>query len=372
VVDLFLRRFTMKRNRLVLALAIVLALSLIIATPVMAQGVFQKYGPPVLLNGPETFDSQFAGSSWVISDGGIYKMWYTGEDPDGFIHICYATSADGINWSKQGPILFTSGPQAWEASGQATPCVIKEGTAYYMWYTGINGTMTQIGMAASSDGINWVKQGVVLSGTTWDSLGVAFPCVINDGGTYRMWYTGRFNDSSTTGELRIGTATFDGFTWVKGSAAVFSKSATSTDFDGKWVGAGCVVKEGLGIYTLYYTGFTDSINGIQARIGKASSGDGATWTRDAANPILNIGTSGSWDDKGVGAPCVILMTGITKMWYTGGRSDLQFKIGYAYLLPSETTVPASSNWSTGIIIGGVAVAMGVVLWGNRRYQYRKK
>jgi len=366
----------MKRNLLVIALVAVLAFSIVLATPVMAQGTFIKYGSPVLYSGPDTFDSRLAGSSWVIFDGSMYKMWYTGQDGNGYLRICYADSLNGINWNKHGTInLSSSANDTFQSLGQATPCVIQESGTYYMWYTGINGTITQIGYAISGDGVNWTGQGSVLAGTPlgWDSLGVAFPCVINDAGTYRMWFTGRFNDSSTFGELLIGTATLFGSTWIKGGAPVLWKSGISSDFDGKWVGACCVVKDGPGSYCMYYTGFKDTIsNGIQARIGKATSGDGITWTRDAANPVLDIGAPGSWDDKGVAAPCVLIEPGITRMWYTGGRSDLKFNIGYAYELPTVEGVPATSNLTTGIIIGGIAVVMGVALWETRRYQFRKK
>jgi len=36
----------------------------------------------------------------VIKEGGIYKMWYTGEGLDSKWRIGYATSPDGINWTK--------------------------------------------------------------------------------------------------------------------------------------------------------------------------------------------------------------------------------------------------------------------------------
>jgi len=361
----------MRRNILVLALVLVLAFSLVLATPVMAQGMFVKYSTPVLVNGPGTFDSQLAGSAWVIFEDNTFKMWYTGLNQNGDFSICRAESLDGINWTKNGPITFSNPPASWEANGQATPCVIQEGTGYYMWYTGVALTNIQIGYATSGDGTNWTRHGSVLTGTitNLDSAGVAFPCVINDSGIYRMWYTGR----TATSELKIGTATFDGTTWVKSGSAVLTRSTTSGDFDDKWVAACSVVKEEPGVYTMYYTGFKDTIsNGIQARIGKASSPDGIVWTKYGFNPVLDIGTSGSWDDKGVAAPCVLIQPGITRMWYTGGRSDLSFKIGYAYELPTVEGVPATSNLTTGIIIGGIALVMGVALWETRRYQFRKK
>jgi hypothetical protein len=67
------------------------------------------------------------------------------------------------------------------------------------------------------------------------------------------------------------------------------------------------------------------------RIGHATSTDRITWTKDANNPVLDVGASGQWDDAYVGA-CSILFDDANstwKMWYNGGRAPMNGSIGYA-------------------------------------------
>jgi hypothetical protein len=76
-----------------------------------------------------------------------------------------------------------------------------------MWYAGWTGAPPErIGLATSTDGINWVKHGKVktlknglpvddgLKGSpeAWDGESVTSPCVTVDGSLapYEMWYTG--------------------------------------------------------------------------------------------------------------------------------------------------------------------------------------
>jgi predicted GH43/DUF377 family glycosyl hydrolase len=356
----------MNWKRLVLAFMVMIVLSALLITPALAAAPFIKYvGNPVLLKG----SSQLVGACSVIRDGGIYKMWYTGLDENFYWYIGYATSPDETNWANYGTVL--SKGSGWEANGVATPCVIKAGSTYMMWYTGVNTSMTtQIGYATSTNGTNWSKHGSVLTEGTdleWDSLGVALPSVMNDGGIYKMWYTGRYNDSSTTGELRIGYATYNGSNWIKEPAAVLTKSLTSTDFDGKWVGACSVIPNGSG-FIMYYTGFNSGSNGTQAQIGEAFSSNGTDWNKSASNPVLTVGSPVDWDEKGVAAPAVLVVSGATKMWFTGGNNALSFEIGYAEKAAEPLPVPASSSTGMAFMIGGLVLVMAAVIWGTRRYQ----
>jgi beta-1,2-mannobiose phosphorylase / 1,2-beta-oligomannan phosphorylase len=371
----------MSYKKLVLALVSVLVFSLLLAIPVIGAAGFVKYaGNPVLVN-DFTYDNQLAGSSCVILDGATYKMWYTGYNGSGF-SICYATSPDGISWSKNiaDNLALSPGPSgAWDDFILGAPCVIKDGGgSYKMWYTGSRSDLkAQIGYATSFNGIVWTKYGtdavLKVGAASWDRDSVAFPSVINDGGVYKMWYTGQ--DKSIVpfpGELAIGYATSaNGYDWTKElTNPRLSKSLTATDFDGRAVLACSVIKEGSAFY-MYYTGLVYSVTtGNQARIGSAFSTDGIVWTKTSPSPVLDVGISGSWDEKGVAAPSVLQVNNITKMWYTGGNNSLDFKIGYAEYIPEP--VPASSNLTTAFIIGGIAVLMAVVLWGTRRFQHRSR
>jgi predicted GH43/DUF377 family glycosyl hydrolase len=226
----------------------------------------------VVMTPSESYEGNKIDPMAVMFDQDVYKMWY-GSDTSGGC-ACYATSPDGINWtrSQDNPVLRkTHG--SWDnegAGGQNT--VIKSGDMYYMYYKGYGKAApgwTFYGLAASSDGVNWSKQGKVISpdpsmgettffknlyafkvggyycilhtmadylslflctsqdGKTWTKDGLLFshglapggydikwatsPCLIVDGNTVRMWYEG--GDSS--GRVRTLYAEIDKSTLIK-------------------------------------------------------------------------------------------------------------------------------------------------------------
>jgi hypothetical protein len=72
-------------------------------------------------------------------------MWYSGAGSweDTLVMLCnfntgYATSPDGINWTKHGMVLERSAPGEWDAYCAFAVTVILENTLYRMWYTGID------------------------------------------------------------------------------------------------------------------------------------------------------------------------------------------------------------------------------------------
>lgn len=174
-----------------------------------ADGInWTKHTNPVLQVGASSeWDNGFLEGPSVIKDAGIYKMWYCGYDAvvdgngtDGRANLGYATSTDGINWTKYaGNPILTTGTNTWDSIHVQDPHVIKESGVYYMWYGGgASDTYydQQVGFATSLDGINWTKSNanpVLTRGSagSWDAILSSFPSVINDGGIYKMWYTGR-------------------------------------------------------------------------------------------------------------------------------------------------------------------------------------
>ncbi|MHC4707871.1 MAG: glycoside hydrolase family protein [Planctomycetota bacterium] len=68
-----------------------------------------KYGSnPVMGDASWTWDRDI---SWmtVADDSGTYKMWYSGYDTSGNLHTCYATSTDGISWTRPNLGLISYG-----------------------------------------------------------------------------------------------------------------------------------------------------------------------------------------------------------------------------------------------------------------------
>jgi len=125
----------------------------------------------------------------VLKDDESYKMWFQAESNQS---IFYATSDDGIVWTEHPSPVLEPGPAgSWDEIEADGPMVIKESGLYKMWYSSEG--PSQIGYATSPDGINWTKNvgNPLLEGGS--------PTVVKDGATYRMWYnkdeSGSDNDS---------------------------------------------------------------------------------------------------------------------------------------------------------------------------------
>jgi len=138
-------------------------------------------------------------SPTVLLRDGLFHMWYMA-DPD----IAYATSPDGLVWTKHGPVLSHYGAQG----------VIYDKGIYKMFAS--RDPYRTIDLLESPDGIHWTNRGEVLAGTpgTWDNQGVTSPDILIIGGIYYMWYGGGV--AYWPGNWKIGLATsLDGINWVK-------------------------------------------------------------------------------------------------------------------------------------------------------------
>jgi hypothetical protein len=113
----------------------------------------------------------FTASPYVIIDGETWKMWYascTGwvvvhDKPEPLYQIKYAESRDGVQWIRNN---ITCIKYKFDGEANARPCVIKEGGIYKMWYC-YRGSVDyrtnkeqsyRIGYAESTDGINWIRK----------------------------------------------------------------------------------------------------------------------------------------------------------------------------------------------------------------------
>lgn len=130
---------------------------------------------------------------------GIFRMWYSaGEqyEPDA---IGYATSRDGVKWTRheKNPVFRADSGRTWEQH-KVTACqVIQRGEWYIMFYIGFRDVEhAQIGIARSRDGISgWERHPdnpVIRPGAgKWDHDACYKPFAILDGRQWLLWYNGR-------------------------------------------------------------------------------------------------------------------------------------------------------------------------------------
>jgi hypothetical protein len=78
-----------------------------------------------------------------------YEMWYSGGVGAMDHGIGYATSPDGIHWTRDGsnPILHKDDGIAWRDGRTYCPAVLKDGSSYEMWFAGKGASGYAIGYA---------------------------------------------------------------------------------------------------------------------------------------------------------------------------------------------------------------------------------
>jgi len=310
---------------------------------------------PVINNGAPGVgpDSSQAHNPTVLYHDSKYKMWYTGSD-GAKARICYAESADGVTWEKvegaetKGCVMDVTAGK-FDSDGCNSPRVILDGSTYKMMYSGQNGSGNlQIGYATSSDGIAWTKQNsgdeVIALGTggAWDDVHVTPGSIIKDGSTFKLWYAG--HDGA---HYRIGYATSsDCITWAENSTYVMNISGTTSgEPDSNTVSRPCVIKDGA-LYKMFYTG-VDAV-GYNTLLYAVSS-DGENWIKKGSlaqtDALRNLDTgdtvTGEYSSYHMAAPSIIKVDKAYKMWF--GANHTTWQIGYGIIAMSDTANSGSST-----------------------------
>ncbi|MEK7624795.1 MAG: LamG-like jellyroll fold domain-containing protein, partial [Patescibacteria group bacterium] len=317
------------------------------------------------LGGNGSGDGYGVSNPSVIKDGNVYKMWYTGDRFSYAYKIYYATSPDGINWTKvdnsdptsqidSGTGQVSSGgqiplgsPGTGDSVRTGFPSVIKDGGIYKMWYAGHDGSMWRIFYATSLDGLAWTKfdnsipSSEVDSGQTssngqlpdgsagkGDDFGTNNPMVVkaNDG-TYKMWYFGLGSGGSDWHASYYATSP-DGLRWTKyNNTPPQNSDLTGTDGRIPFAATGdrgdvvitsepTVIRDGS-IYKMWYTGRDNTVGNYRVRIYYAETdASGQTLTKKdntipapsddhSTNGRIPLGSNNKGDDVGVSGASVI-------------------------------------------------------------------
>jgi hypothetical protein len=162
-----------------------------------------------------------SGGSNSLDDTNIwnnkYAMYYMGTN-GGSEYIGLGYSDNGIHWKRYGndPVLSPGAAADWDNTSVGYCSIINVSANWEMWYGGGPGTNQGIGYATSSDGINWTKHPDnpifhVTDNVPWRNDRTYTPWVLynpadfsghGDAYPYKMWFSGR----SIDGKYSIGYA----------------------------------------------------------------------------------------------------------------------------------------------------------------------
>jgi len=319
--------------------------------PVMsggARGTWNKnvFMPSVLYN-PDSSRYEM----WFSAFMGPNSDWSVRPYRIGFAH-----SPDGINWTKHPTPVLEPDPGTWDEATVEMSMVIREEGQYKMWYTGWTGNIAGagIGYATSPDGIKWTKwpgNPVMTAGSdAWEAGGNAYCSVMPvQGGGYKMWYSGWHVDLTIYKDSKGYATSVDGITWIKADSVnpVLTPGSSGQWDDCRISGGGPIVFLIDNVYNMWYmsSGNSRETYDTPCQLGWATSDDGVHWNKynnpnttetlySKSDPVLSPDPD-QWDDTSIQTGTIIPEGDSLRMWYTGFNrypfDSSLFRIGHATL-----------------------------------------
>jgi predicted GH43/DUF377 family glycosyl hydrolase len=224
-------------------------------------------------------------------------------------------------WNVRPEPVLGRGPGPWDAVDALNPSVIEHAGRLLNLYSGFDGRTWHTLLAESADGLQWTKRGRVISPASgaWEGGYIAANgSALVRGGEILYWY-------QAGSPPRIGLArSSDGRHWAKEPAPVLDLGPPGA-WDERAVADPYVITAADRLYLIYL----GEDRARRQRLGIAVSGDGLRWTKLRANPVLELGPDGDFDENGLGEPALWSAQGSWWMLYTGrDRSEVR-RVGLA-------------------------------------------
>ncbi len=144
---------------------------------------------PVFTGVPGQWDAKIRERGWIMKDGDLWRMWYTGYDPNQqppLMKLGYATSKDGLSWTRSSlnPLIG----DFWVEDMM----VVKKDDRYYMFAEGLN---DQSQLLESADGVHWTRIGTLdvrlTNGEPIPPGPFGTPTAFFENGTWNLFYERR-------------------------------------------------------------------------------------------------------------------------------------------------------------------------------------
>jgi beta-1,2-mannosidase len=308
----------------VFAIVALIAIALTAVAPVSFSPPFGTWtrlsAGPILSPQGDKFESAGTFNPSVVKQDGKFVMLYRAQDQKGTSSLGYATSDDGVQFTRRAePVLVSEAPYE-KGGGVEDPRLQKIGGTYYLTYTGYNNVDgapadkkdAQLCLATSTDLIHWQRQGVIIPS-----------------------YQGKWNV--------------------------------------KWTKSGAIVPEKInGKYWMYYLA---DAKGKDQQMGVAYSEDLLHWTEDLDHPVM-ASRAGMFDSQVVepGPPPIITPQGIFLV-YNGADDNLVYSTGWVLFDKKDPTkvlaradksiFAPEKEWEKVGQVPNVVFVEGMVRDGNR-------
>lgn len=203
---------------------------------------FIKYNKPLFSNILQTS---------IIYENSKFKMWYA--DLSGpTIKILRSSSPDGYNWNTEGSINIE------ETANYHDPVILKLDNKKILFYVASNNGNFKIKRAESTDGINFSNISEILTPqlNNWEYKAVSCPFVYHENGIFYLFYCGSGNNGWS-----IGLATSsDGVNFIRCS------NNPLTDVNGNTIPGGnlFLLKKDNKYYLFFHTWYASGIDVIES------------------------------------------------------------------------------------------------------------
>jgi predicted GH43/DUF377 family glycosyl hydrolase len=225
-------------------------------------------------------------------------------------------------------------PGAYDSRAVDCPFVFRHAGRFYMIHVGWDGVGYRTGLASSQDLISWQKEGVILDRGPKGSateFSAALTWVLRDNdlfgsgrlkkvdGAFLGTYQAYPRPGYEIGPGRIGLCrSRDLRHWDLDEP--FLDPSDGAEWERGGLYKACLV-EHAGTYYLFYNAKNRETGLWIEQIGLVTSPDLRTWTRHPANPLLRVGSPGSFDDRFASEPCVHKCGDAWAIFYFGLCSD---------------------------------------------------
>jgi beta-1,2-mannobiose phosphorylase / 1,2-beta-oligomannan phosphorylase len=238
------------------------------------------FGPPsaqplLAGTGGATWDRKVRERGWVMREGGVWHLWYTGynDDLSPSRFPGYATSPDGFTWTRWPGNPLTS--VGWVED----MCVVARGGTYYMFAEGKDDIAH---LLTSTDRVHWQEQGPLDIRTTRGTPIAAgprgTPAVWLEGDTWWLFYEREDLAifAATSKDLKVWTNVSDEPVLNRGPEA-YDRHAVAFDQ---------VIRHGGRYYAYYHASALP--NWAEWSTCLAVSDDLVRWKKYPGNPVLSV------------------------------------------------------------------------------------
>lgn len=234
----------------------------------------------ILFSGTDstTWDAKIRERGFVIYDEGLYKMWYTGYNPDSseLKFLGYATSEDGIKWER-----YADNP-IYKDKWTEDVFVMKHNNRYYMFAEGAD---DKAHLLISENGLQWESKGdLTILTTKGDTIAPPYgtPTVFVEEDIWYLFY------EKIDSAVWLATSK-DLMVWKNLKDEPVLQPGPE-DYDKGAIAANQVIKKGGVYYMLYHATSNPDWNKGGSPVfwnsNIAFSRDLLNWTKHTSNPII--------------------------------------------------------------------------------------